>query len=1156
MADNKMVLYKISEALIMDYASIYYVDANTNEYYYYSVDREHISIKFEYSGSDFFKDMIRDIKTMIYDEDQHIFQELFDKDRLLNAINRGKKQSIEYRLLINGIPTWHSLCTVRSQDVDTDFFVLGVINIDKEYKHRKDEEEIERQKNIYDQITTSLAAQYDTLYYIDLETDTYVEISSTDEYKKLNIPATGKNFFAESRRSIRKFVHPEDRDVIMNYHYKDAMLEKLKYRNTFSIAFRMVIDGQVRHIRHHEMMSKDKKHLIVCIENIDAEVKAKLAYEESEKKSQIYSQIAESLASHFDLIYYVECSTSHFMEFSTKKIYGELGIREEGDDFFNISHKNADKIIYHEDRERLKLFLNKDNFISQLDKSRQLVIDYRMVIDGIKPRYTRMTVLWSSDKSHFIICIENREEDVKKEKERLKALTLANEMARRDDLKGCRNVTAYHEMEKELSELVKDNKDYAFGMVVCDINDLKMINDTQGHKSGDEYIKESCKMIRRIFSHSPIFRVGGDEFVVVLRGHDYDHREALISQLHNQVEDHLNIGEGPIVASGLAEYQPYKDSSVTDVFNRADSEMYENKTALKEEKLFMESRSLKERSNFRAITDDRRKLLEGLYKSFEVVAEGTYVFICDMQYDFSKWSKNAVDRYGLPSEYMYGAGDIWENHIHPEDRDEYHKGIDEIFSGNISGHDMQYRAKRTDGEYDVCTCRGVVLRDLNGEPEYFAGTIRNHGIQGHIDTLTGLRNQYGFFEDLDTCINRESSVNVLQIGISKFSEINEIYGYHFGNRVLQQFARKVYETTGNTGHTYRLDGTKFAVISNTLSLADMKEKYDGFKDYCREWFSLDDRKILLEVNCGALELNNFDVDSQTVYGCLNFAYVESKAHHQGEMIDFRNDLNDRNRQRLEKLHAIRSSIMRGYSGFYLMYQPVVDANTEKLIGAEALLRWENEKYGIVPPNQFIPLLETDPLFPELGEWIIREALFAAKQILKDDPEFIMNVNLSYTQLEKPDFVDMVMNILKEMQYPPEHLCFEVTERCRLMNIEQLKNVTANLKSRGILIALDDFGTGFSSVDIVKELPFDIIKIDRGFVDKIEDNEVDRQLIKHFAGIASIFGAKVCVEGVETEGMRDILKRYDVKSFQGYYYAKPLMLEQFFAWKKEKYSGDV
>ena len=500
---------------------------------------------------------------------------------------------------------------------------------------------------------------------------------------------------------------------------------------------------------------------------------------------------------------------------------------------------------------------------------------------------------------------------------------------------------------------------------------------------------------------------------------------------------------------------------------------------------------------------------------------------------------------------MYGAGDIWENHIHPDDREEYRKGINEIFSGIVSNHDMQYRARRADGEYDVCTCRGVVMRDLKGEPDYFAGTIRNHGTQGHIDTLTGLRNQYGFFEDLDTCINRHSAVNVIQLGISKFSEINEIYGYHFGNRVIQNVGRKIYEVTGNTGHIYRLDGTKFAVISNTLSISEMKAKYNSFRAYLRENYTLDDEKILLELNCGALELDNFDIDSQTVYACLNSAYSESKIKHQGEMIMFKNDLGDDNRHRIEKLYDIRSSIMRGYKGFYLMYQPVVDAETERLIGAEALLRWRDDKYGVVPPDQFIPLLETDPLFPQLGEWIIKESVFAAKQLLKTDPEFMMNVNLSYTQLERPDFEDMVFNILEEMQYPPEHLCFEITERCRLMDIEQLKNACANLKARGVLIALDDFGTGFSSVDIVKELPFDIIKIDRGFVKKIEENDVDRQLIKYFAGIASIFGAKVCVEGIETEGMRDILKKYNVESFQGYYYAKPLMLDQFFIWEEDR-----
>ena len=242
--------------------------------------------------------------------------------------------------------------------------------------------------------------------------------------------------------------------------------------------------------------------------------------------------------------------------------------------------------------------------------------------------------------------------------------------------------------------------------------------------------------------------------------------------------------------------------------------------------------------------------------------------------------------------------------------------------------------------------------------------------------------------------------------------------------------------------------------------------------------------------------------------------------------------------------------MHGYRGFYLLYQPVVDAKTEKLIGAEALLRWKNDKYGMVPPDQFIPLLESDPLFPELGEWIIREALIVAKRILKKNPDFVININLSYTQLEKIDFVDMVFRVLDDIGYPPEHICFEVTERCRLLDIDLLKNVIASLKSRGILVALDDFGTGFSSIGIVKELPFDIIKIDRGFVMRIEEDEVERELIKYFAGFASLFGAKVCVEGIETEGMRDILQKYHVESFQGYYYAKPLQADEIVKWENK------
>ena len=1143
------IFKKIAESLLVDYSSVYYVNALTNEYYWYSLNPEFHSLRLEQGGDDFFENLKRDCKKVIYEEDQHIFLDDIQKENLLCAMKKGSMQNIEYRLMINGEPVWHSLRLIRGLDDNKEFFILGVINIDEEYRRREFEKEVARQKEVYNQITASLAGQYDTLYYIDLETNTYVEISSTDEYKKLNVPATGSDFFAESRRSVRKYVHPEDQEEAIRLHYKDTMLNNIKHRNSYSVAYRLVVDGKVKHIRHTEIMASDKKHIIVCVENIDDEIKAQLELTETRRQTVTFTQIAESLAVQYDLIYYVDAQTEHYKEFATQKIYGELEIQEEADNFFATASRNAEMVIHPDDLERIKLFLDKDNFISQLENSSQLVEDYRMVVNGGAPQYTRMTVSWASDKTHFIICVENREEDVKREKEHLEAITMANETARRDSLTGTRNKTAYQEYEKQLQSEIDGNTDMPFGIVVCDLNDLKLINDTQGHKAGDEYIRTACRLICKVFEHSPVFRVGGDEFAIILKNRDYTGHEDLIGNFKKQIEDNVRIGQGPIIAIGSAEYKPGLDLTVEEIFQRADARMYEDKSRLKEMKRHLETHSTTVNAD-KVITEDRRKMLDALFKSYDVVSEGTYVYLCDMKYDFSRWSKNAVDTYNLPSEYMYGAGDIWENYIHPEDRDAYHRGIDEIFAGNSSGHDMQYRAMKPNGEYDLCTCRGVVIRDAFGEPDYFVGTIRNHGTQGHVDTLTGLRNQYGFFEDLDSWIKRRVPVFAFIVGISKFSEINEMYGYHFGNRVLQLFARKIYDAIGNTGTVYRIDGTKFAILGNRLSWDEVQMNYNNFRNYFRESFNVDDRKVLLEANCGALKVENFDIDVQAVYACLNFAYQESKARQQGDIVLFHNDLNEFNKSRLEKLHAIRGSIMHGYKGFYLLYQPVVDAQSERLISAEALLRWKNDQYGVVPPDQFLPLLESDPLFPELGEWIIREAIRSAKLIIKKLPNFVININLSYTQLEKADFVDMVFRILDELDYPPENLCFEVTERCRLLDIKLLKNVTTSLKARGILVALDDFGTGFSSVGIVKELPLDIIKIDKGFVAKIEEDKVDRELIKHFSGLASLFGAKVCVEGIETAGMRDILQKLNVESFQGYYYAKPLMLDSFFDWLEE------
>ena len=217
------------------------------------------------------------------------------------------------------------------------------------------------------------------------------------------------------------------------------------------------------------------------------------------------------------------------------------------------------------------------------------------------------------------------------------------------------------------------------------------------------------------------------------------------------------------------------------------------------------------------------KRLDSLYEAFSIIAEGNYVYICDMKHDYSRWSKSAVDYFDLPGEYMHNAGGIWEEHIHPEDRENYNENIRLIFQGNVNGHNMQYRARSRNGEYAVCTCKGVVIKDDGGVPEYFAGAIKNHGILSYVDNVTGLRNLYGFLDDMNSIFWRKENNAVILLGINDFSRVNDVYGFNFGNKVLCDFAAQLQKFFANNGYLYRTEGTKFTVISNTLNAQKIRE---------------------------------------------------------------------------------------------------------------------------------------------------------------------------------------------------------------------------------------------------------------------------------------------------------------------------------------------
>lgn len=542
--------------------------------------------------------------------------------------------------------------------------------------------------------------------------------------------------------------------------------------------------------------------------------------------------------------------------------------------------------------------------------------------------------------------------------------------------------------------------------------------------------------------------------------------------------------------------------------------------------------------------DSRKAKLDSFFDAFSVLSEGNYIYICDMKEDYSRWSKSAVDFFDLPDEYMYGAGAVWEDHIHPDDRENYNQSIKEIFSGDSEGHNMQYRARARDGNYVVCTCKGVIIKSLKGEPEYFCGSIKNHGLLSYVDTVTGLRSMYGFFDDVKSLCWRKEKSSIVMIGMSRFFAINDMYGYNFGNSVLREFGNVLKEAFGSKCTIYKIDGPKFAVVTSELSQDKLEEIYRNIKVKTTQNFYVEGEKIILSINGGMLYIDNFDLSTDTIISCLKYAYYESKDRRLGDIYRFHNVINDDNKHYVEKLNTIRNSVAEGCRGFFLCYQPIINADNEQLKGMEALLRWQNDEYGVVPPDQFIPVLEQDTIFPKLGNWILRQAMTDGLKIIKKYPDFVVNVNISYAQLQYKGFISNLFAMIDELGFPMDNLCLELTERCRLLDIELLKSMFSQIKQNGIKVALDDFGTGFSSIGVLRVLDVDTIKVDREYVKDIVESKVDQKTVMCISNLAGVFSADICAEGVETSQMRDILKEYNVRSYQGYYYSKPVRFEEF------------
>lgn len=438
-----------------------------------------------------------------------------------------------------------------------------------------------KEKEIHDHIASAMAEDYEAIFYIDIETNEYLTFSKSQKYMTLNAVTSGKDFFKEAQASIEDCIYPDDWEYARNFYNKESMLKNLEGRRSFSFKYRVLINNEPRFFLFTVMRESNDQYLIFYEKDIDDELKAEKMQKENQKQTITFGQIAESLASIYDVIYYINISDSSYVCYQTNDTYGNLEINSSGDDFYKESITNISQMIHEQDRDKLLEFVNKDNMISTMETHKDNSIIYRMIVSG-KPQYTRMTVRKSSDGSHFIIGIENVDDEIKREKQHLKELKTEKELARRDELTGVKNKTAYKELEESIQGYIENHiSNLAFAIIVCDTNNLKQINDTKGHAAGDEYLRASSHLLCNIFVHSPVFRVGGDEFVIFLKGNDYEARHELMEKLQSQVRENSKAENGIIVASGISEYNPEKDHLFSEIFERADKEMYQNKKNLK-----------------------------------------------------------------------------------------------------------------------------------------------------------------------------------------------------------------------------------------------------------------------------------------------------------------------------------------------------------------------------------------------------------------------------------------------------------------------------------------------------------------------------------------------------------------------------------------------
>lgn len=535
---------------------------------------------------------------------------------------------------------------------------------------------------------------------------------------------------------------------------------------------------------------------------------------------------------------------------------------------------------------------------------------------------------------------------------------------------------------------------------------------------------------------------------------------------------------------------------------------------------------------------EKSQIFQEMISRISKLSQDSYLMVTDMQHNLTFVPESTAEFLGIPSGWCEdGYKIVLEKSVHPYDCPEYTEEMKKRLRGINLENDLYIRMGK-DKKYVMTQ----IITDMileQGKNRYFIVLLRNQNVIPEIDPLTDLYGQVKFEKDIVDYIQQGRKVAVLEIEIDHMNDINILYGTNYSDRIQKVLAYRFIYMMDADKAVYRMGNSNYAFILRDASREEAAAFLEKIRARLEESVVSENNHFDLKIYASGIILDHYEGEISTVQSKLEYVLGKMRTRRDHKLMFF-NDLVQINGDvDLDLMKVIHQSVLNQCDGFYVEYQPVVHAQTGEIVGAEALVRWKKEPYGIVPPGMFIDWLESNPCMYDLGNFVLKQALTDAVEFRKSNPDFFINVNMSAKQLERKTFCGVVMALLKETGFPAGQLCLELTERCRSMPVSVMEEKLLYLKQHGVRLAMDDYGTGSASSSVLLQTPMDEIKIDMSFIRGITDNQTKQALVRSMVDFANKADLKSCLEGVEDEKLQNYLRSFGATWFQGYYYSRPV-----------------